>query len=148
MATPFAGNVPVFDVLIADEHCRSLAIQVKASTGTQWATDARLWLSLDFDTENGRQVYRGPLDLVMPDLVMACVALDMEGTKDRFFIFTASELQERIVEGYTWWMGERNWKRPRNPQSYDSRYDATDLAPFEDRWDLIAERLSCTSPNT
>ena len=152
MATPFAGNVPVFDVLIADDQCRSVAIQVKASTGLQWRTDARLWLSMDFDPVASRQIYNGPLDLAMPDLLTVCVSLDMGGTNDRYFILTARAIQERVIKGYTWWMSQRDWKRPKNPQSYDSRFDVNDLEPFENRWELIADRLggspSCVTLTT
>lgn len=31
IATPFSGNVPKFDVIAADDHCRPLPIQVKAT---------------------------------------------------------------------------------------------------------------------
>lgn len=36
IATPFAGNVPTFDLLIADEACRTLPIKVKTSAGDSW----------------------------------------------------------------------------------------------------------------
>ena len=36
IATPFAGNVPTYDVLATDQHCRTVPIQVKATRGTSW----------------------------------------------------------------------------------------------------------------
>jgi hypothetical protein len=49
IATPFAGNVPAFDVLAADEFCHTAPIQVKASRGDNWPTDARTWMNIQFD---------------------------------------------------------------------------------------------------
>ena len=36
IAAPFAGNVPLFDLLAADEHGNSIPIQVKAINGPSW----------------------------------------------------------------------------------------------------------------
>ena len=41
IATPFAGNVPTFDVVAVDAACRAVPIQVKATRGDTWPTDAR-----------------------------------------------------------------------------------------------------------
>ena len=44
-ATGFSGNIPTFDVLAVDENCRVVPIQVKASTGDNWPSDARTWMT-------------------------------------------------------------------------------------------------------
>ena len=36
LAAPFAGNVPEFDLLVADRHCHSIPIQVKGSRSENW----------------------------------------------------------------------------------------------------------------
>ena len=46
IATPFSGNVPNFDLLVASLEGGSAAIQVKASRGNSWSTQANLWLQL------------------------------------------------------------------------------------------------------
>ena len=60
IATPFAGNVPAFDILAADELCRTVPIQVKASNSDNWPADARHWMDIEFDKDTKRQNYRGP----------------------------------------------------------------------------------------
>lgn len=40
IATPFAGNIPGFDVLVVDDKLNCLPIQVKTSSGSQWITGA------------------------------------------------------------------------------------------------------------
>ena len=141
MATPFAGNVPVFDVLIADQNSKSLAIQVKTSSGNSWPTDSRNWMNLEFDSDSVQQRFLGPATLPDPNLILVCVSIDPVGSRDRFFILTAGNLQELIVRNHSAWMADRDWRRPRNPQSYDHRYEVTHLAPFENNWDLIRLRL-------
>lgn len=53
IACPFAGNVPTFDVLATDEQCRTVPIQVKATRGDNWPSDARRWMILDLDPDSG-----------------------------------------------------------------------------------------------
>jgi hypothetical protein len=36
IATPFAGNVPTFDVLETDDFCRTVPIQMKATRSDNW----------------------------------------------------------------------------------------------------------------
>jgi hypothetical protein len=45
------------------------------------------------------------------------------------------------------WMDKREWKRPRNPDSYDCRYRIPDLKDYEDKWQLISDRLATSSPD-
>lgn len=44
-------------------------------------------------------------------------------------------------------MEPRNWKRPRNPESYDNRFSITDLDKFENRWSLVIDRLKSREPD-
>jgi hypothetical protein len=60
IATPFAGNVPQFDVIAADESCHSVPIQVKATNSDSWRTDARHWIDIRFDETTGVQHYLAP----------------------------------------------------------------------------------------
>ena len=46
-ATPFAGNVPDFDVLASDLSGHSLPIQVKTINGGSWQFDAKKFLEID-----------------------------------------------------------------------------------------------------
>ena len=61
IATPFSGNVPAFDVLVADDFCRTLPIQVKASRSDNWQSDARDWMDITLDSETGVQTNHGAI---------------------------------------------------------------------------------------
>ena len=148
-ATGFSGNIPTFDVLAVDENCRVVPIQVKASTGDSWPSDARTWMDIDVKAETLAQDFRGPSALATPDLIYVCVAIAPNGVdrRDRFFVLTMQELQRVCIDAYSNWMGPKGWKRPRNPHSFDCRFDISHLAPFEANWGLIRNRLTASAPN-
>jgi len=151
-ATGFSGNIPTFDVLAVDENCRVVPIQVKASTGDSWReSNARKWMDIGMEENDKplRQEFRGPRTLATPDLIYVCVAIAPHGAdgRDRFFVLTMEDLQRVCIECYSHWMVPKDWKRPKNPQSFDCRYEIKNLALFEDNWDLIRDRLSAAAPN-
>ena len=148
-ATGFSGNIPTFDVLAVDENCRVVPIQVKASTGDSWPSDARTWMDISVEAETLRQQLRGPSTLATPDLIYVCVAIAPLDTdrQDRFFVLTMKDLQRICIDGYSHWMTPKDWKRPRNPYSFDCRYEIKGLTPFEDNWALIHNRLTASAPN-
>lgn len=143
LATPFSGNVPIYDVLVADDSGNALPIQVKATRGDSWPSNSRIWMKLELDPETGVQKYHGPTTLAMPDLVYVCVALAPLNTarRDRFFILTIAELQAVCVQSHTAWMEGHGWKRPRNPETFDLRYGIEHLEEFEGNWVLISRLL-------
>lgn len=143
LATPFAGNVPGFDLLVADERHHAIAIQVKASRYPTWpGGDARNWMRLDFDGRSQRQSYQGPSRLPDPDLVYVCVAVSSNrSAPDRFFVLTAKQLQKILIRSHTSWMESVGWRRPRKPESYDCRWSIEDLEPYENNWALIKAHL-------
>jgi hypothetical protein len=88
IATPFAGNVPAFDVLATDEFCRTVPIQVKTTRGDNWPTDARTWLNIEFDEKTKTQKNLGRAKIKNPDLIYVFVVIASdEKSKDRFFSF-------------------------------------------------------------
>lgn len=103
VATPFAGNVPLFDLLVADEGCRSLPIQVKAARGLQWPTRADAWLNLE--VVGGRQEDHGDRVLEHPGLIYVYVAIaprtdSATPPRDRFFILTRRDVQQLVGPAY------------------------------------------------
>jgi hypothetical protein len=148
-ATGFSGNIPTFDVLAVDEHCRVVPIQVKASKGDSWPSDARTWMDITFDEKARRQNCHGPSKLATSDLIYVCVAIAPEGAgqRDRYFVLTMKDLQDVCINTYAQWMDPKDWKRPRNPESYDCRYWIKDITQFEDKWDLISKRLTRSEPD-
>ncbi len=148
IATPFSGNVPTFDVLATDDKCRTVPIQVKASRGDNWPSDAREWMEIDLDPQTNAQCSRGPRLIANPDLIYVCVSIaPPAGARDRFFILTKAQLQEACIKGYEGWMAAHQWKRPRNPKSFDCRYNVMAIQQYENNWKLIEERLKTPSPD-
>jgi hypothetical protein len=145
LATPFAGNVPTFDVLAVDENFSTLPIQVKASRGTSWQANVRDWMDISFDSSSGVQTYQGPSQLRSPDLIYVCVALS--SIRDRFFILTMIQLQQVITDKYLAWLAKHNGRRPNKPDSFHCDYNVEVLGPYEDNWDLITERFRSMSKN-
>ena len=153
IATPFSGNVPTFDVLATDALCRTVPIQVKASQSDSWPSDARLWMNLELNKTTGVQEKHGEVKIQHPDLIYVCVAIaaargvDATGGLDRFFILTKIELQKICISSYSAFMDRHDWRRPRNPASYDNSYLISGLQEYEDNWQLISKRLETSSPD-
>ncbi len=149
IATPFSGNVPAFDILAADELCRTVPIQVKASRSDNWPSDARNWMNISFDKETKVQKNLGRIKIKNRDLVYVFVAIaspDEKDPKDRFFILTKFQLQEICIKHYCAWMDGIGWKRPRSPESYDCRFKIRDMEKYENKWELISSRLAKSHP--
>jgi len=72
IATPFAGNVPTFDIIAANAECRTVPIQVKATRGNSWPTKATKWMDIDLDESTGVQHYQGLCELTNPELIYVC----------------------------------------------------------------------------
>ena len=143
IATPFAGNVPVFDVLVADENCRSIPIQVKASNSSSWKAWAIDWMKISYNPKTKAQKYIGKANLINPHLIYIFVSISRsEKSPDRFFVIRKHQLQDVIIQGYSNWMNTKDWKRPKTPESYDHRITATALNGFESNWGIISERIN------
>jgi hypothetical protein len=142
IATPFAGNVPTYDVLATDEACNTVPIQVKATRGTSWPSRADLWMDIIHE-EDGVQRLVGPKKILHPELIYVCVAVAMpgDGERDQFFVLTRAQVQAACIAAYTGFMEKHQWRRPRNPKSLDCRYGISRIEAYRDKWQVIAERL-------
>jgi hypothetical protein len=99
-ATPFAGNVPDFDVLASDLSGHSLPIQVKTINGGSWQFDAKKFLEIDPPGKGSEwQVVKGEKKLHNPDLVCIFILLNPD-ERDEFYILPLSELQKQCVKTY------------------------------------------------
>lgn len=143
IATSFTGNVPEFDLLVADNNLNTLPIQVKASRSGNWPTRADLWIDIVIDDDSKVQIDRGDQVIPYPDLIYVCVLIaDPEKYEhDRYFILKKSDLQKICATNYRSWMDTQQWKRPKNYKSLDNRYYVKDLEPFESNWNLIKFQL-------
>lgn len=149
-ATPFSGNVPTFDVLATDDQCRTVPIQVKASSGSNWRSDAQQWMDLQLDLTSGIQHNKGPLKIENPNLIYVCVSVasaEIAGGRDRFFVLTHHDLQQACIAHYTSYMEPRGWKRAKKLDCYECRYGIVDIAKHENNWQLIEDRLAASPPD-
>ena len=128
VAAPFAGNVPLFDLLAADERGFSIPIQVKAINGISWQYRADDFLEIEL--LDGFQHVRGKKPLLNPDLVCIYILLRAD-EQDEFYIFSLRDLQEHTFEVY------KSRKRPKNPNSTHCAVFPRHLQPFRDNWQLI-----------
>ena len=141
IATSFSGNVPGYDLLIADEEYLPIPVQVKTTKADNWVNDASHWMHLEYDPTTQKQIFRGRIDISYPDLIYILVALANEHReKDRFFVLTKRQYQDVIIKHHCQFMDKNNWVRPRQPLSYDCRPGLSGLLEYENNWELISER--------
>ena len=128
---------------MADSSLITLPVQVKTSRGKSWPTRANLWINIEIDEKEQRQVDLGDQVISNPDLIYVCVLLAeiATGQGDRFFILTKRDLQKICAANYRDWISTHDWKRPRNFRSLDNRYYVRNLTPFENDWDLFLKLL-------
>lgn len=139
-ATPFAGNVPEFDLVVANDSGRSLLVQVKAINGASWQfTDARIFLNIEMDGK--KQLVTGKKKLNNPELVCIFVLL-REREVDEFYIFRLKDLQAIIKKRYSENIESKCGVRPKNPSSTHCAVWPDDLAKYRDNWALVAESLA------
>jgi hypothetical protein len=129
VAAPFAGNVPLVDLLAADDRGFTIPIQVKAINGPSWQYKADSFLEIEIIDDY--QHVRGKKRLLNPALVCVYILLASEEQKDEFFIFTLQDIQDFTSTVYT------SRKRPKNPTSTHCAIWPKDLVQFRDNWVLI-----------
>jgi hypothetical protein len=132
VASPFAGNVPMFDILAANQFGDAVPIQVKTINGPSWQFAADTFLEIEI--VDGEQIVKGKKALPRPDLLCIFVLLKEPGT-DEFFIFYLRDLQDHFAEHY------KGGRRPKNPQSMHCAIWPKELAPFKGNWDLMHRAL-------
>jgi len=142
VATTFTGNVPDYDIVAISESGESALIQVKAKRGGSWQfSDARSFL--DIKQDGRKQIPGRRKKPKYPNLIYVFVLLD-SGGQDRFFILKATELHDLIAAGYRNYIKRQRGVRPRRHDSYHTALVSSDLAKFEDRWDVITSAISAT----
>jgi hypothetical protein len=57
--------------------------------------------------------------------------------RDQFFLFSWRELQNLLVRNYRAWLKKHNGIRPRNPRSFHSSINPTDLENYKDNWNIL-----------
>jgi hypothetical protein len=126
VAAPFAGNVPMYDLLAANTRGESIPVQVKAINGGAWQFSADTFLNID--AVNGEQVVRGQKKLSNPKLLCIFVVLNGRG-KDDFYLFQLSDLQKYCVKLY-----KPRGKSFKNPDSRHCAVSPKEFARFKENW--------------
>jgi hypothetical protein len=138
LATPFAGNVPHYDIIASGQSGGHLAVQVKAINGFNWQFDIRKYVDAHMHEDGEHQVLGEPLQEPVPDLM--CVLVLLKGTgKDRFFVLSWKELQDVLVRGYEAYLLKFGGKKPKKWDSFHTALGIEDVRTFEDKWDKIRE---------
>src|SRR4029078_6413805 len=84
VAAPFAGNVPMFDLLVADVDGFAFPVQVKTIRSGSWQFNLETFLNIEI--VDGKQFVRGTAPLANPDLVCVFVLIK-DGGRDEFYVF-------------------------------------------------------------
>ena len=133
-ATPFAGNVPFFDILAADEFGHAIPIQVKAINGPSW--QFRIDTFLDIQVTESRQIILGKKQLPNPNLICIYVHL-RENADDDYYIFKLQNLQDYFFSTY---------KGRKSPNKTDVMHCAIwpeDIQEHKEKWQLIDDSFFC-----
>ncbi|MFO1158503.1 MAG: hypothetical protein U1E60_06665 [Reyranellaceae bacterium] len=132
IAAPFAGNVPLFDLLAASEHGHAVPVQVKTSNGYSWHLNVDQHLEIEMDGQ--MQVVKGKKSLPNPRLICVYVMLNAN-IKDDFYILLLSDVQHIAFREY------KTRIRPKNPTSKHFAMYPEWLQDFKDNWSLLDREL-------
>ena len=108
IATPFAGNIPQFDLLASTKDGKAFPVQVKAINGPSWQFNAASFLNIEIKDEY--QTVLGPRVDLDSSIVCVFVLLKSAG-QDIFYTLTIAEFQALLQQHY------KGGRRPKNPES-------------------------------
>ena len=135
IATPFAGNVPEFDIVAINSKFKTQHIQVKTIKGGQWQLRADRFLDISI-TADKKQIINGKKKIQDANLICIFVKL-ISREKDEFYIFKLADLQNILLESHSKWLTEHGLKRPRNPESMHTSVSTAMLSDYLDKWELL-----------
>src|SRR5262249_45175371 len=129
------------DIVAVDDQGGQALVQVKTVTGGSWQLNLRQFA--DVVLEGRRQVIRGQLPGPYPHLI--CVMVELAppdaDVRDRFYVLPWSELAGIVIRGHAAFLAKHDGVRPKRPGSFHTAFKSTVLAPWEDRWDVIGDRV-------
>ena len=108
IATPFAGNIPQFDLLASTQDGRAFPVQGKAINGPSWQFNAASFLKINVEEEV--QTVVGLREDLDRSIVCVMVLLKRAG-EDAFYTLTLADLQALLLQHY------KGGRRPKNPES-------------------------------
>ena len=141
IATPFAGNVPHYDVIASGPDGGHVPVQVKAVNGNTWQFNIRAFVDIDFQGEC--QVLGPKAPPPYPNLQVVLVALaNGARDRDRFFILSWEQLRDLLADLHQQFLAKHGGKRPKAPHSLHVALPLDAVREFEDQWQVIEAALS------
>jgi len=141
IATPFAGNVPHYDVIASGPDGGHVPVQVKAVNGNTWQFNIRAFVDVEFQGE--RQVLGPKAPSPYPNLQVVLVALaNGARDRDRFFILSWEQLRDLLFDLHQQFLAKHGGKRPKAPHSLHVALPLDAVREFEDEWQVIEAALS------
>jgi len=148
VATTFTHNIPKFDLVVVDDNCCMLPIQVKGTNDLSWTFDADKLMEINFDEEKQTQSIVGIKACSDPELIWVCVVVkpptnpSESQPRDQFFICTKRKIHQICVNNYRMMLERYGGHRPRKWKSLRYFWSTADLGEFENKWETIRERMS------
>ncbi|APG27068.1 hypothetical protein A7E78_03995 [Syntrophotalea acetylenivorans] len=136
LATPFAGNVPGFDVIAIGEGLKAIPVQVKTISSSSWQLKASRFIDISFVGK--KQRVTGISNTVSDHLIYVFVKIATE-SDDRFYIIRAKDLAGRIKKNYINFLYRFDNVRPKNHKSTHASINETHLADCLNKWDIFSE---------
>lgn len=133
LATPFAGNMPEYDIIASDLSGRSLPIQVKTINGPSWQFSITSFLDIEFD--GNKQIVKGKKKILNPNCICVFVLLKKDENDD-FYILTIHDLQDHFVKTY------KGGIRPKNPKTTHCAIWPKELIKYQNNWKLITKHFN------
>ena len=100
VATPFAGNMPDYDIAGLTPSGQTIYVQVKAMNSGDWQLSSSHFLIIDYDRESNRQKSTGPRPPPVAPLFYVLVKIIGSG-RDEFYVLAYSEIQRIVRKHYT-----------------------------------------------
>lgn len=147
-AAPYAGNVPLFDILAADARGYSLPIQVKTIKQPSWQLDAKHFLEIEI--VNGLQTIKRKKPQANPNILCIFVLLrDNEArAADEFYVIRLEDLQDIIARDYSDMLSRCGGRRPKKPAATHCTVRPKQITNFHNRWDLLQTSFPPLSSET
>jgi len=132
IATPFAGNVPDFDILASDLSGNTIPIQVKTINGPSWQFNVTNFLNIEINEKE--QVILGKVKLKYPELICVFVFLK-EDENDEFYILELKDIQNHFKKEY------KERKKPKNVKSTHCAIWPKEIKKYRNNWGLITGKF-------
>jgi len=135
LATTFTGNVPHFDLVVADEEGRTASVQVKAkSEKGNWQFDLGKFASIDTNPDGTQRIRKRRMHAA--ETLWVLVHLHEKREAD-FYWFPQDEFQNLILRNHRRYLNRHGGRRPRKQGSTHSSLAPSELAAGKNVWEVV-----------